>query len=496
MQFNSLLFIYWFLPVALLFYFITPGRLKNLMLLAVSLVFYALSGIFALPVLIGSIVMNYAVGLMIGSRKEPAGRKQWLAVGIVLNIALLAVFKYSGFILQNLDAALHVSVLSDGFVSSIIQPLGISYFTFKAISYLISVRRGEMPVRRNLPDLALYIAVFPELLAGPIDRYRDLSGQIDGRKVTPELFASGVRRFVPGLFKKVIIATPLGTVADQVFSMSGNSLNTPLVWFGAFCYTLQIYYDFSGYSDMAIGLGRMFGFRFMENFNFPYISRSIHEFWRRWHISLSVWLRDYLFLPLAYATSRLLKKERYLTIRADHIIYVVVTIITFLVCGLWHGPAWHFVSWGLIHGIFLSLERTPFGKWLHRGPGVFAHLYFILVITLSMVFFRAETLISALKFTGIMFGLNTQPVVWSLFGEFFDPSFIVILIIAISGCTTVFDTLRQWFLTRIPASGTRMASLVRHAAQTTAIFLMILIMIIATIHLVSGTNTPFIYFKF
>jgi alginate O-acetyltransferase complex protein AlgI len=496
MLFNSLLFIYRFLPVCLLFYFIAPRRFKNSILLLASLVFYAWGGVNYSLVLAGSILLNYVMGIVIDQAGTDHGRKKRLVAGVVLNLLLLGVFKYTGFLMHNVNVLVHVLGWKPVLVDQVVMPLGISFYTFKALTYLISVKRRETAVQRNFTDLALYLALFPQLIAGPIDRYRNLAGQIRDRRVTYALFSSGVERFILGLFKKVIISGPIAYVANKIFSTPTEVMSTPMAWLGAACYTLQVYYDFSGYSDMAIGLGRMFGFTFTENFNFPYISRSIREFWRRWHISLSSWLRDYLFLPLAYSASRALKRDRYAGIRVDHLLYIWATMATFVLCGFWHGPAWHFVAWGFLHGVMLALERSRLGKWLDRGFRPLAHLYVMSFIVISMVFFRADTLTEAMKYLGVMSGARGMATNWPEFQEYFTREFLVMAGIAILGSTPVFMKIRNLAVEKMDAQGGFSNRLVRVVWPVGSIMAVLLILLLSTMYLLSQTNAPFIYFRF
>jgi alginate O-acetyltransferase complex protein AlgI len=496
MLFNSLLFLYRFLPLCLLIYFLVPKRLKNSVLLLASLVFYAWGGVYFTLVLAASIVLNYLTGLAIGRAGTGSGRKRALVAGIILNILLLAVFKYTGFALHNLNVLTGLLGWKPWLVNQVVLPLGISFYTFKALSYLIAVKRRETDVQRNFTELALYLAIFPQLIAGPIDRYRNLAGQIRERKETFALFASGVERFALGLFKKVIISGPIAYVADSIFSRPSEMLSTPMAWLGAACYTLQVYYDFSGYSDMAIGLGRMFGFQFSENFNFPYISRSIREFWRRWHITLSTWLRDYLFLPVAYSASRRMIHGRYAGIRTDHLLYVWATMVTFVLCGFWHGPAWHFVAWGFLHGLAMALERTPFGKWMERGFNPLAHVYVISFLVVSMVFFRADTLTGAVKFLGVMSGISGIHAQWPEFQEYFTREFLIMAAIAVLGSTPFFMKIRDRAVGRMGQPGATGAALLRYAWPAGSVLAVVVLLLFATMYLLSQTNTPFIYFRF
>jgi alginate O-acetyltransferase complex protein AlgI len=496
MLFNSLLFIFWFLPVLLLLYFITPARLKNPVLLLAGIVFYAWGGVFNTLILVGSIVVNYLAGLLIDRSFSEIRRKRWLVTGIIINLLVLAVFKYTLFITENINVLTSIFGFDPILINNLLLPMGVSFYTFKAITYLVSVKRRETPVQKNPVDLALYISIFPEVLAGPIDRYKTLSVQIASRRVTMPGFISGIQRFALGLLKKVIISAPLAVVADRIFSLPPQEMSTPMAWFGAFCYSLQIYFDFSGYSDMAIGLGRMFGFTFMENFNFPYMSRTVKEFWRRWHISLSTWLRDYLFLPISMVISRRLVHDRYLGVRVDHVIYITGITVTFLLCGLWHGPAWHYVAWGLIHGIFLSLERTKLGKWLDRGFKPIGHLYLAVVVMVSMSFFRAGTLTYAVGFTGVMFGMAGQPVVWKLFSEFFTREFTLVLILAVLASTPLFLNILTRFRELEGKTSARLSGVLIHAFEIGKVLAVLVILTYSTLQLLSRTNMPFIYFQF
>ncbi|HTX87743.1 MAG TPA: MBOAT family O-acyltransferase, partial [Bacteroidales bacterium] len=438
MPVNSLLFLFLFLPVTLFFASIVSDRLKNPFLLAASWIFYAWGGVSYTSILIGSTLVNYMAGLALDHARGARSRKAWLVAGILLNLLPLVIFKYTGFLRDNINILIALFNGSPLVIRNLILPLGISFYSFKAITYLVSVYRKECAAQRNFTDLALYISFFPSVLAGPIDRYVHFLPQLHGRKVTVEKFSSGIRRFVIGLGKKVLIANSLSLVTDQLFGYPVSGLTTPLAWLALFCYSLQIYYDFSGYTDMAIGLGRMFGFELTENFNFPYISRSIKEFWKRWHISLSTWLRDYIFLPLAYSSSRKMKKNRYLGLRTDHVLYMIATSVTFLVCGFWHGAAWNFVIWGLLHGLLLILEQLGLGKIVRHLYRPVQHLYAVFLLMITWVFFRTSSPADAFQFIGILFGAGGKPVEWTVVREFINPGLIVTVLIAVAGSTRIF----------------------------------------------------------
>ena len=348
MVFSSPVFLLVFLPATLFFTLILPRRFQNIMLLIASLFFYAWGGVSFSLIIVSSITINYIVGRQIAKREGKKGAKNALILGLVLNLLLLGIFKYANFIIDNLNVVFDWIHLEPVKMNSIYLPIGISFFTFQAISYIVDVYKKKTPAQKNLIDLALYISLFPQLIAGPIVRYHDIAKQLRNRIPGIKKFASGVERFILGLAKKVLIANTFALVADKIFALEIAEMSTSMAWLGAVAYTFQIYFDFSGYSDMAIGLGRMFGFEILENFNFPYISKSIREFWRRWHISLSNWFRDYLYIPLG--GNRKTQGRVFLNL-----------LIVFFLTGFWHGAAWNFVIWGLFHGLFLVIERVGFG---------------------------------------------------------------------------------------------------------------------------------------
>src|SRR5712692_3341667 len=394
MVFSSPIFLFLFLPIALAVNFALPVRLRNLWLLIMSLIFYGWGEPRFVLVMIASIVVNFALGLWVDRvRARPAAR--WvMALGVALNIGLLAVYKYANFIVDNLNVILAGLGSAPIHLTPIALPIGISFFTFQAFSYVIDVQRRDGPVQKNPMDLALFVSLFPQLIAGPIVRYRNVAAQIVERTITRERFARGVERFVIGLGKKMLIANTVAVPADAIFAIPADQLTAGLAWLGVVCYALQIYYDFSGYSDMAIGLGLMLGFHFPENFNYPYISRSLTEFWRRWHISLLTWFRDYLYIPLG--SSRGTPARTYMNL-----------LVVFFLCGLWHGAAWTFVAWGLYHGLFLVIERLGAGRWLERWPAPARHGYALLVVIVGWVFFRSATLGDAGRFLAAMAGFAT-----------------------------------------------------------------------------------------
>jgi alginate O-acetyltransferase complex protein AlgI len=493
---NSLLFLYLFLPVTLFFVYIASGKLKNIFLLLAGFIFYAWGGVSYLAVLVLSTLLNYLIGLAMDKAGKDRTRKLWLVAGILANILPLLLFKYTGFFKDNLNILISHFGMNPITIRTFVLPLGISFYSFKAITYLVSVHRRETEVQRNYVDLALFISFFPAVMAGPIDRYRNFLPQLHDRRPTTEQFASGIRRFAIGLGKKVLIANSLAVISDELFNGPVWNLSTPLAWLGVICYALQIYYDFSGYTDMAIGVGRMFGFELMENFNFPYISKSIKEFWQRWHISLSTWLRDYLFLPLAYSTSRKLKKERYFSIRVDQIIYMVATSITFLVCGFWHGAAWNFIAWGLIHGFLLILEQLGLNRLLKKLYKPLRNLYAIFFLLISWVFFRTTTLSEAFHYLGVLFGMGGKPATFLQVTEYFNTGFILTIVVAILGSTRFFAAIADAFKKKFNAPGMAVRAISVNLYEIASIIVVVLILVVSSLFMVAGTNNAFIYFKF
>lgn len=391
MLFSTPSFLFAFLPITFALYFCAPKLLGNLVLLIISILFYAWGEPFYVLLMLGSICTNYLVGILIA--KLNAISKQILFLGVLFNLLVLFHFKYLTFFTEGVNLIL-VRLGGDALeVTSLPLPIGISFYTFQAIAYIADVYRREIVPQKNPIKLALYIAMFPQLVAGPIVRYQHIETSLSSRRTSIEDFAVGVRRFIAGLAKKVLIADPLGEVSDYAFGMPDGETSFQVAWLGVIAFTLQIYFDFSGYSDMAIGLGRIFGFRYQENFNYPYIATSVRDFWRRWHISLSTWFRDYVYIPLGGNKIGLFQTYRNL-------------LIVFVVTGLWHGASWNFIFWGLFHGVFLVLERVGFGTLLDRIPKVFAHLYVLFVVMIGWILFRAESLDHAASYVYALFGLS------------------------------------------------------------------------------------------
>ncbi len=471
MVFSSTLFIFLFLPIVLGVHFLLKTKFRNFFLLLASLFFYAWGEQLLVLLMMGSICVNYIVGILISfcqDKDYANGSKVSLFIGVAINVLVLTYYKYIHFIIDNLS---EIGINVDIDVSGVTLPIGISFFTFQSISYLVDVYRKTVAGQRSIINLGMYISLFPQLIAGPIVRYADISKEIENRKITSPLFKVGITRFIIGFAKKVIIANNVGLIADKVFSAPVQDLSTPLAWIGVLCYTLQIYYDFSGYSDMAIGLGKMFGFNFKENFDHPYISKSVQEFWRRWHISLSSWFRDYLYIPLGGN-----RKGRLRTL--------FNLIIVFFITGLWHGASWNFVVWGLFHGFFLILERVN-PIQLSAKFNILRRLYLLLVVLVGWVIFRAENLEYALEYLNTMFtvksGTFNYPylylnsyTLWVIFlGMFFATPVRKILIEK----TTNFLSKEVW---------------VRTAERC----FYLVIFVVSLLELAQTTYNPFIYFRF
>jgi alginate O-acetyltransferase complex protein AlgI len=486
MVFSSPIFLFLFLPVVLGLYFISPGKLKNLFLLVASIFFYAWGEVFFVGVMLASIIINYLAAILINRLRGTQKVKVFLVVAIIANLGLLAFYKYANFLVENLNALLAGLEIAPIAIDPVHLPIGISFFTFQALSYIIDVYRGAARVQKNPINVALYISLFPQLIAGPIVRYHDVARQIIARKHSIALFSEGVQRFIIGFAKKVLIANPLGLVADQIFEIPLEHVNAGLIWLGIFCYSLQIYFDFSGYSDMAIGLGRMFGFRYLENFNYPYISRSVQEFWRRWHISLSNWFRDYLYIPLG--GNRCAPWRVY---------FNLVTV--FFLCGLWHGASWNFVIWGLLHGSFLIFERLGLGSVLGLFHPIIRHVYVLLFLMISWVFFRADDLPSSITYLAAMIGEGKGNGLIYHAGLYLNRQVMAVLIIAVVGSTPILPYLKALYIRNLKSwkLGHEAPSAITYYVIPISYQLyMIAIFFVSVVYMASGTYNPFIYFRF
>ncbi|MEX2285861.1 MAG: MBOAT family protein [Planctomycetaceae bacterium] len=491
MLFSSPVFLYGFLPVLLALYFICPRAQRNLVLLAFSLCFYAWGEVILVGLMLVSIWMNYVFALWVDQYRGQPRSKLIISLAVAANLGLLGYFKYSPFLVDNVNALLAwaqtIGLLHERYEvvwPEVRLPIGISFYTFQAMSYVFDVYRGHVRVERSPIRVALYISLFPQLIAGPIVRYINVAREMHVRRTTMDGFAYGIDRFIIGLGKKMLIANSAGAVADSVFAIPHGQLATSVAWLGIVCYTLQIYYDFSGYSDMAIGLGRMFGFRFLENFNYPYVSRSVTEFWRRWHISLSTWFRDYVYFPLG--GSRFGPRRTALNL-----------LIVFFLCGLWHGASWNFVIWGLFHGTFLMLERQGFLNAVDRLWRPLQHAYVMLVVMAGWVLFRAPTLGGALEFGETLLGVTNASSREYPLAMFLDSSLAVVLAVGCIGSFPFVPAVRRWMESFADRSTSNpAASVFDGVVQFSRVALLMLVLLASSAEMMVGTYNPFIYFRF
>lgn len=469
MLFNSTVFLWLFLPTLIVLYFLAAKKYRNYILLIFSLLFYAWGEPKYIILMLISIIANYYFGIIIDKSKK---KTIWLVIDILLNIGLLGYFKYANFFAENVNSIFGPGTLN---IAGIALPIGISFYTFQIMSYIIDLYRGEIKVQKNLPKLALYISFFPQLIAGPIVKYRDIDKALNSRRETLNKFYYGIKRFVYGLAKKVLIADVMAAIVDTVFieETGGTGLTQSIAWIGALCYALQIYFDFSGYSDMAIGLGSMFGFRFMENFNSPYLSCSITEFWRRWHISLSTWFKEYLYIPLGGNRKGKIKT------------YINLWII-FLATGIWHGAAWTFVLWGLFHGFFIFVERLGLKKVLDKLH-ILNRIYTLIVVLVGWVIFRAPKIKYALHYLKTMFlGAPAEIIPIQLYKVLTNRAIFVIIIgILLSGVA-------QAAAKRI-SNNKKIKVIWEKYLEPTIILILFSLSILA---IISNTYTAFIYFRF
>jgi len=464
--FSSATFVFYFLPLFLLAYYALP--FKNLTIVVASLVFYFWGETWYTAVIVTLAAVTYLVALGLASRPSRA----LLALGICIDLGALIYFKYSGFLLDNLNPLLQRGGWPAIAIGPVHLPLGLSFVTFHVLSYLIDVYRKDVAAERGPLNVALYVSMFPQLIAGPIIRFKTIAHDIHERTVTDVAMASGVGYFIVGLGQKLIVANTAAVPADQIFALDPALLDAPMAWLGALAYTIQIYFDFCGYSNMAIGLALMIGLHFPINFNYPYVSRSITEFWRRWHMTLSAWFRDYLYIPLGGN-----RKGRLATYRN--------LMIVFLLCGAWHGAEWTFVVWGIYHGAFLVLERLLKDAGLRPPPRIVQHAYALLVIVVGWAFFRSATIGQAVDVIAAMAGAGGGSggsySVW----QFLPPDVLVVLLAGMVGSTPV-----------IPWLGARLAAWAPAPRDAVAVAALGGVLLASAMQLAAGTYNPFIYFRF
>lgn len=469
MVFSSVIFLFYFLPLFLLAFF-ASGRNK-IVILVFSLIFYAWGEPFYVLLMMSYIVVNFFFGLAIASAREKGGSRLILAIGCAVNLAPLIFFKYTNFLAETTAQLLDYS--SPFAEINVLLPLGISFYTFHCLSYLIDVHRGDTPVERNFLTLAVYISMFPQLVAGPIIRFKTIAGDLHHPVINRSRFYLGLRVFIVGLGLKVLIANTLAVPVDLIFSLPPDRLTMADAWLGMIFYTLQIYYDFNGYSTMAIGLGLLIGYRLPLNFNYPYISASITEFWRRWHISLSQWFRDYLYIPLG--------GNRHGSVRT-----YANLVIVFLLCGIWHGAAWTFVVWGLYHGLFLVIERAGFGAALKRTPVPLQVAYALLVVMFGWVLFRAEGFDHAAIYFAALFGGGAAHGYGIPVSALLQTDVILALIAGVALAGPALGRLTARLSERVAIGAWRPLGDIG----------LLLVLFVASLALASGTYNPFIYFRF
>ena len=461
MLFSSIPFLFYFLPGVLLLYFLVPRKLKNAVLLLFSLVFYAWGEPKYVFLMIGTICLFYGCGIAIGKARAQKWKKFWLCVSVVVSLGLLAVFKYADFLLSSVNSVTGLQLP----LLKLALPIGISFYTFQCLSYTIDVYRGDARVQRNIVSFGAYVSLFPQLIAGPIVRYVDVARELDNRTHSWEDIALGLRRFLVGLSKKILIANQLGELTNIFRGSDEKSLL--FYWMYAIAFALHIYFDFSGYSDMAIGLGRIFGFKFIENFNYPYLSRSIAEFWRRWHMSLGSWFRDYVYIPLG---GNRVSRGR----------WVFNILVVWMLTGLWHGAAWNFVLWGLLYAVFLLLEKWVPG--LQKMPDIFRRGYVLLVVVLGFVLFNATDLSQALSDIGGMFGFAGVPLITAE-TLYYLRSYGALFVISFVGATPLVRNV---------------ANKISHKPVVAVLepLALILLLLVCSAYLVDGSFNPFLYFRF
>lgn len=484
MLFSSATFLFFYLPIFLLVYYCLPRQWHNAFLFGASLIFYAWGEGVVVAILLLSAGINYVAGSLI----EHGNRRAGLWLSLVGSLSLLFYFKYSNFAMdtaQGLAKALGISAADSMSLAHIALPIGISFYTFQGISYTLDIYWGRIRANKSFLDFGTYVAMFPHQIAGPIVRYADIAPELVERYVTIEKFGVGAERFIIGLGKKVLLANTFAKLADTIFNAPSDSYSTSTAWLGIIAYSLQIYFDFSGYSDMAIGLGKMVGFDFKENFNYPYIARSIQDFWRRWHISLSSWFRDYLYIPLGGNRGSKVRTYRNL-------------LIVFFVTGLWHGASWNFIVWGLYHGVFQLAERVGLSKQLERVWAPLAHVYTLLIVLIGWVFFRAETLEDAIIYLQKMAGAlpvpaqSTIPLAYPI-TYFLSQEVIGSLLLGFLFAMPVYHSFQQfWQRIQIRAG----LPIIRYVMDMGYIIGLFGLFIMAVMYLAADTYNPFIYFRF
>lgn len=469
MVFSSLTFIFVFLPIVLGLYYIAPKKLKNLFILISGLIFYAWGEPIYVVIMIISTLIDYTAGLLIDKfNSSKAIKRICLICSLLMNLGLLGVFKYGGFILQNIDAVFGTSLFDPAHALPL--PIGISFFTFQSMSYTIDMYLGKVKVQKNPISFAAFVTLFPQIVAGPIVRYDDIAAELDSRTIDIDCIYSGIITFITGVGKKVLIANNIGMLWTSVKEISTGELSVLTAWLGIIAFTLQIYFDFSGYSDMAIGLGKMMGFNFPQNFNYPYQSKSISEFWRRWHITLGSWFKSYVYFPLG-GSRKGMKRT------------VMNLAVVWLLTGIWHGASWNFILWGVLYGVLIIMEKLFLGKVLDKIPAFVSHLYTMLLVILGWVLFDTADLPTAFGYMGAMFGANGA--LWDNQGLYLLINYAVILVIAVFGCTDLSKRLFDKAKEKAPMLMNYSTPIAKFA-----------VLVLSTAYLANATYNPFLYFNF
>lgn len=468
MVFSSVLFIFVFLPVFLIIYYLNPRFLRNLVLVIASLIFYAWGEPVYILIMIFASIFDYMNGILIEKyRNDKFKAKVILVFSLVVNLGILCFFKYYGFIVHNMNLVFHLNLVA----KSLPLPLGISFYSFQSMSYVIDVYRNKAKAQKNLIDYTAFVTMFPQLVAGPIITYTSISEQLENRKESFALFGEGAEIFIIGLSKKVLLANNIGSLWDSIKVTPIGEISVLSAWLGIIAFTFQIYFDFSGYSDMAIGLGKMMGFDLMKNFNYPYISKSVTEFWRRWHMTLGMWFREYVYIPLGGNKDGKLKQYRNI-------------FIVWFLTGLWHGANWNFIIWGVYYGVFVTIEKVFLLKWLEKRPKFIAHIYTLLVVVVGWVFFEFESMPNGISFIKAMFGFGSNPIINKNALYYLYTNIILFIILPICS-TPLLKNISLYIKEKTKSFGVVVMPI-----------MYMLLLVLCTAYLVNQSYNPFLYFRF
>lgn len=468
MVFSSIVFLFTFLPITLILYYISPRKMKNIVLLLISLIFYAWGEPVYVFLMMFTTVFDYLIGLLINKyRRNKIKSKRIFIFAVLVNLGILGFFKYYGFVIENINSVFSLNI---GY-NQLPLPIGISFYTFQTLSYVIDVYLDKVKVQKSLISFGLYVTMFPQLVAGPIVRYTDIDYQLKHRTHSMNKFGEGVDRFIQGLSKKVLLANNIGMIFTSIQQYDASEISVLTAWLAIAAYTLQLYFDFSGYSDMAIGLGKMLGFDFIENFNYPYISKSVTEFWRRWHISLGSWFREYVYIPLGGN-------------RCSTIFQLRNLCIVWFLTGLWHGADWNFILWGLYYGLILIIEKFLLNDILERMPSFIQHIYTMVLVMIGWTFFGIESIQKSLEYIKVMFFLNGNKIIDSTFIYYLHTNLILLIILILCSTPIVNKVFKK-----IIQNG-------RMEGVTLAVTVQFVLLFLSIAYLVNETYNPFLYFRF